>query len=93
MRAPQTILADLPDVDPLMGQVTATGCAGAAIAAACLAVEGDAWLATAAGLLAFAIAGECAAARARGPGTFAVEIVDALAALDLATLRARARVE
>src|SRR6266851_1204165 len=48
--------------------------------------------ATAAGLLAFAVAGECAVARARGPGSFAVEIVDALAALDLATLRARARV-
>jgi len=85
-------LAKIRNGDPLMGRVTAMGCAGAAVVAACLAVEGDPWLATAAGLLAFAVAGECAVARARGPGSFAVEIVDALAALDLATLRARARV-
>src|SRR6266851_2685130 len=85
-------LAKIRNGDPLMGRVTAMGCAGAAVVAACLAVEGDPWLATAAGLLAFAVAGECAAARARGPGSFAVEIVDALAALDPATLRARARV-
>jgi hydroxyethylthiazole kinase len=43
-------------------------------------------------LLAFTIAGECAAARARGPGSFAVEIIDALAKLDRATFLARARV-
>jgi hydroxyethylthiazole kinase len=42
--------------------------------------------------LAFAVAGECAAARARGPGTLSVEILDALASLDRETLLARARV-
>jgi hydroxyethylthiazole kinase len=45
-----------------------------------------------AALLAFAVAGECAAARARGPGSLAVEILDALAGLDRATLLAHARV-
>jgi hydroxyethylthiazole kinase len=78
--------------DPIMGRVTAMGCAGAAVVTACLAVEADAWTATAAGLLAFAVAGECAAARARGPGSFAVELLDVLAGLDRETLRARARV-
>ena len=78
--------------DPLMGSVTAMGCAGAALVAAALAVEGDALIATAASLLAFAVAGEVAAARARGPGSFAVEIIDALHGLDRETLRARARV-
>jgi hydroxyethylthiazole kinase len=79
--------------DPLMGRVTAMGCAGAALVAAALATEGDALIATAAGLLAFAVAGEVAATRARGPGSFAVEIVDALYGLDRETLDARARVK
>ena len=79
--------------DPLMSRVTAMGCAGAAWVAACLAVESDPLVASAAGLLAFAVAGECAAARARGPGSFAVELIDALARLDRDTLRAKARVE
>ncbi len=78
--------------DALMGSVTAMGCAGAALVAAALAVEADALIATSASLLAFAVAGEVAAGRARGPGSFAVEIVDALHGLDRDTLRARARV-
>jgi hydroxyethylthiazole kinase len=55
-------------------------------------VEADAWIAAAAGLLVFAVAGECAAARARGPGSFAVEMLDAFARLDRETLRQAARV-
>jgi hydroxyethylthiazole kinase len=88
-----TRTAKILNGDPLMGRVTATGCAGAALLTACLALEGDAWLATTAGLLAFAVAGECAAVRAHGPGSFAVELIDALAGLDRETLRARARME
>jgi hydroxyethylthiazole kinase len=87
-----TRVARIENGDPLMGRVTAMGCAGAALASAMLAVEADAWLATAAALLAFAVAGECAAARARGPGSFAMEFIDALACLDRAMLRQRARV-
>jgi hydroxyethylthiazole kinase len=75
-----------------MGRVTAMGCASAALVTAALAVERDALLATAAGLLAFGVAGEIAASRARGPGSLAVEIIDALHGLDRDTLRARARV-
>jgi hydroxyethylthiazole kinase len=77
--------------DPIMSRVTAMGCAGAAVVTACLAVEADAWIAAAAGLLIFAVAGECAAARARGPGSFAVEMLDALARLERETLSHRAR--
>jgi len=84
-------LARLENGHRLMGQVTAMGCAGAAVVAACLAVEADPWLATIAGLLVFTVAGECAGERARGPGSFATEMVDALANLDRETLRARAR--
>jgi hydroxyethylthiazole kinase len=87
-----TRIAEIENGDPLMGRVTAMGCAGAALASAALAVESDPWLATAAALLAFAVAGECAAVRAHGPGSFAMEFIDALASLDRATLRQRARV-
>jgi hydroxyethylthiazole kinase len=87
-----TRLAQIENGDPLMGRVTAMGCAATALVTACLAVEADAWLATTAGLLAFALAGECAAARARGPGSFSIEMLDALANLDRETLLSRARV-
>jgi hydroxyethylthiazole kinase len=79
--------------DPLMAKVTAMGCAASAIVAACLAVEADAWRATTAGLVMVGVAGEVAAATARGPGTFAVAILDALHGLDAATITQRARFE
>jgi hydroxyethylthiazole kinase len=77
---------------PLMARVTAMGCAASALAGAFLAVEGDALKATAAALLAFAVAGEIAGSEARGPGSLAVGIVDALYALDTDTLAQKARV-
>jgi hydroxyethylthiazole kinase len=87
-----TRLATIANGDPLMGQVTAMGCAGSALLAACLAVEADPWSATAAALVVFGVAGELAAARARGPGSFAMEILDAIHGLEPATVIARARV-
>ena len=77
---------------PLMSRVTAKGCVASALVAACLAVEGDPWLATTAALLAFGVAGEGAAAHAHGPGSFASEILDALDRLDRDGLLARAKV-
>ena len=78
--------------DPLMARVTAMGCAASALVAACLAVETDGFLATAAALLMVGVAGERAAATAQGPGSFAVAILDALYRLDEATLKAQAKV-
>ena len=78
--------------DPRMAKVTAVGCAASALVAACLAVETDAWTATAAGLLLIAVAGEVAGKTARGPGSLGVGIIDALYELDRATLLAHARV-
>ncbi len=77
---------------PLMARVTAMGCAASALAGAFLAVEGDALKATAAALLAFGVAGEVAGSEARGPGSLAIGIVDALYALDADTLAQKARV-
>lgn len=78
--------------DPLMARVTAMGCAGSAVAAACLAVDDDAYAAVAAALVIFGIAGEVAAQRATGPGSFAVGMLDALYALDRHAIIERARV-
>jgi hydroxyethylthiazole kinase len=78
---------------PLMARVTAMGCVASALVAACLAVEGDAWLATAAALLALGVAGEGAAVHARGPGSFAAEMLDALNGLYRKVLLARAKVQ
>jgi hydroxyethylthiazole kinase len=74
-----------------MGQVTAMGCAASALVAAALAVETDPFVATAAALLGLGVAGEWAGTLAKGPGSFAVEIIDALYGLDSAMLE-RARV-
>jgi hydroxyethylthiazole kinase len=75
-----------------MAKVTAMGCAGSALVAACLAVEKDAWLATVAAMLILGIAGERAAVNAAGPGSFAVAIIDALYSLDQTTIRQMARI-
>ncbi|MGH6728171.1 MAG: hydroxyethylthiazole kinase [Pseudolabrys sp.] len=85
-------LARIANGHPLMGKVTALGCAASALVAACLAVEPDAWRATAAALTIVGVAGELAAAQANGPGSFAVAIIDTLHNLDEPTLLARARV-
>ncbi len=76
-----------------MARVTAMGCAVSAVTAACLAVEEDAWHAAIAALLIVGIAGEVAANRSNGPGTFAAAILDALHALDGGTLIRHARVD
>jgi len=85
-------LATIANGHALMAKVTAMGCAGSALNAACLAVEPDAWRASAAALIIVGVAGEVAAARAAGPGSFAVAIVDALYNLDGPTLVAHAKV-
>jgi hydroxyethylthiazole kinase len=76
---------------PYMAQVTGIGCAESALVAALVAVEDDEFLAAAAGLLMMEIAGELAAERAKGPGTFAPALIDALAALDGPIVAERAR--
>lgn len=78
--------------DPLMAKVTAMGCAGSALLAGCLAVESDPALAASAALLMIGIAGELAAAKAEGPASFAVAIIDALYRLDEPTLLRHAKV-
>ncbi|MEA2870513.1 MAG: hydroxyethylthiazole kinase [Hyphomicrobiales bacterium] len=77
---------------PLMARVTAMGCAASALNAAFLAIESDPFVATAAALLCFGVAGGIAGDRASGPGSFPAALLDALYALDKHTLTEKARV-
>jgi hydroxyethylthiazole kinase len=76
---------------PLMDRVTAMGCACSAVLGAYLAAEPDPFLAAAAGVLAFGVAGDIAEEKAAGPGSFVPAFLDALYHLDASTMRQRAR--
>jgi len=77
---------------PLLASITGTGCMSSAVTGAFLAVNSERPLdAAAEALAAFGVAGENAAPGAKGPGSFHVNLYDALAALDPATLDRRAR--
>lgn len=81
----------------LLTRVTGGGCALGAVMAAFLgaarSTEHDALTAVAAASLVYTIAAEHAAAAATGPGSFAVALLDALAALNPGDVVAEARVE
>jgi hydroxyethylthiazole kinase len=77
----------------LLAAITGTGCMASTMTGSFLAAKpGEPLEAAAEALAAFGVAGEDAAVEARGPGSFHVNLYDALAALDPATLSARARV-
>jgi len=88
----ETVLA-VANGHELLGAVTGTGCMSSAITGCFLAARPDDALAAAAeALAAFGVAGEDAARDAKGPGSFHVNLYDALAALDPDTLDGRARI-
>jgi len=76
---------------PLMARITAMGCAGTALIAAFASREADTLIAASSALLALGIAGEIAGSRAAGPGSFQPAFLDALYALDGATIAQSAR--
>jgi hydroxyethylthiazole kinase len=78
--------------DPMLARITGTGCMSSAVTGCFLAVSESPFDAAVEALVAFGVAGEDAAHDAKGPGSFHVNLYDALAALDPATLDARARV-
>lgn len=76
----------------MMALVTGTGCTATALVGAFLAVSTDPVEATAAALACLGLAGEAAAKRARGPGSFQMELLDALYQLDAGTVVEGARI-
>lgn len=78
--------------DAMMARVTGMGCAASALVGAALALGGDRMTAVTAAIVWLGVAGEIAATRSDGPGSFQFNLLDALHALDGQTLRARARI-
>ncbi|WP_203135443.1 hydroxyethylthiazole kinase [Microbacterium sp. JZ31] len=76
--------------DALLTRITGGGCALGAVLAAFAAVHDDRFATTVAAIAVYTVAAELAAERASGPGSFSGAFLDALAALDAATLRRRA---
>lgn len=76
----------------LMGYVTGTGCAASVIIGAFLAEDSDAVLATASALAFFGLAGERAAATAKAPGSFWVQVLDELYRISPEDLEREARI-
>ncbi|MFN0264179.1 hydroxyethylthiazole kinase [Tepidamorphus sp. 3E244] len=77
--------------NPLLGQVTGTGCAGSALTAAFLAVTHDPFVAAGAAAALLGVAAEHANQGAEGPGSFAWRLVDAVYSLSPADLARHAR--
>lgn len=71
---------------PMMGHIVGTGCMAASVIGTFAAVEKDLVLAAAAGLSCFEIAAEQAAKKAKGAGTFKVNLFDHAYALDKKTV-------
>jgi hydroxyethylthiazole kinase len=77
---------------PMMGSISGTGCMAASVTAAFAAVTDDPVSASAAALAAFGIAGEKAAAGARGPYSFKTALFDEMATLNPEDLASGARI-
>ena len=78
---------------PIMPKVTGLGCAATALTGAFAAVSPSAHEAAAHAMAVMGIAGELAAERAAGPGTFQAQFLDALYLLDEDTVRRRLKME
>lgn len=78
---------------PLMARITGLGCAATALTGAFLAVNGDPLRAAAHAMAVMGVAGEIAEEHARGPGTFQVQFLDALALMTELDISRRLRME
>jgi hydroxyethylthiazole kinase len=67
--------------DPIMGCISGTGCMAASVIGASVAVSSDPLIATATALSLMGVAGERAARRSCGPGSFKTALFDGLSAL------------
>ena len=77
---------EIANGDPLMDKVTAVGCALTALTVGFLSVEDDHHLAAISALAFYGLAGEVAARKSEGPGTFVPHFLDELANLSEAEI-------
>jgi hydroxyethylthiazole kinase len=85
-------VAKVSNGDAMLATITGTGCMSSTVTGCFLAVADSPFDGAVEALVAFGVAGEDAARGAKGPGTFHVNLYDALAALDPETLDERAKV-
>ena len=78
---------------PLMGYVTGTGCTATVTIGAFLAVDDDPVSATATALAYFGLAGEVAGQNASAPGSFMIQMIDALYTITPEALEAGCKIE
>ena len=78
---------------PLMACVTGTGCTATAVIGAFLAVDSDPFSAAATGLAFFGLAGEVAGEKAQAPGSFMINLLDALYLITPEKLQSGCRIE
>jgi hydroxyethylthiazole kinase len=78
---------------PLMGYVTGTGCTATVAIGAFLAVDHDSVSATATALAFFGLAGEVAAEKASAPGSFMIQMLDALYTITPERLREGCKIQ
>jgi hydroxyethylthiazole kinase len=89
----RTVLLKIGGGSALLPRVTATGCALGALVAAYAAVVPDPLTALVSAHVHFSVAAELAEAVASKPGSFATAFIDALDAVDEASLRSRAKIQ
>lgn len=77
---------------PLMSHMVGTGCMATSMLGAFCAVEKDLVLASASALVCFELAAECAAKKAKGPGTFKERLFDCAFSLNRLTLEKKQKV-
>jgi hydroxyethylthiazole kinase len=78
---------------PLMGYVTGTGCTATVTIGAFLAVDDDPVSATATALAYFGLAGEVAGQNASAPGSFMIQMLDALYSITPQALKKGCKIE
>jgi hydroxyethylthiazole kinase len=78
---------------PLIGYVTGTGCTATVAIGAFLAVDDDPLSATATALAYFGLAGEVAGKHAGAPGSFMIQMIDALYTITPEALEAGCKIE
>jgi hydroxyethylthiazole kinase len=77
---------------PMMARITGTGCAATVTIAAFLAVDKDPLYAAATALAFFGLTGEVAGAKAAAPGSFMIELLNALYTVTPKDLKAGAKI-
>ncbi|MBT8351722.1 MAG: hydroxyethylthiazole kinase [Deltaproteobacteria bacterium] len=78
---------------PLMACVTGTGCTATAVIGAFLAVDNDPFSAAVTALAYFGLAGEIAGKKAQAPGSFMINLLDAMYLITPEKLRSGCRIE